>query len=336
MSAERPQDSNSPGSDYAQIVKETVRWTHRIREEKAIGLIYEHYSHNVPVHQTGAESYGRDQVVENTIRTLAAFPDLRLYGDEVIWNDRETGGVFCSHRVNSTGRHLGHGIYGPPTGERVRYREITQRLVRQGRVVEEWIVRDETALLRQLGIDEVGLARTLSHHEAAHGMTPWADSLGEVSRSHGQRPPPTRLEGDPRHPGELPAHLYGLTWNARMLNTAADYYAPGAAIWVPGNRRLAGPDNLIHYVLQLLAAFPDGAMQLEHVTQMGTKTQGDQLAARWMFQGTHTGPGIYGPPTGKRVRLMGISHFQVRRGRIEREYMVWNEFALLKQLHRPA
>ncbi|MDB5046148.1 MAG: hypothetical protein JWQ08_2198, partial [Deinococcus sp.] len=30
-----------------------------------------------------------------------------------------------------------------------------------------------------------------------------------------------------------------------------------------------------------------------------------------------------------------ISHFELQGGKIVREYMVWNEFALLKQLHWP-
>jgi hypothetical protein len=32
---------------------------------------------------------------------------------------------------------------------------------------------------------------------------------------------------------------------------------------------------------------------------------------------------------------MGISHFEVHHGRIQREYMVYDGFALLKQIHWP-
>ena len=70
-----------------------------------------------------------------------------------------------------------------------------------------------------------------------------------------------------------------------------------------------------------------------HTIWNGSEEAGYKIAARWTFQGTHTGLGVYGPPTGKRVRVLGISHFEVRGGVVVREYMVWNEFALLKQLH---
>ncbi|RIH87887.1 ester cyclase [Calidithermus roseus] len=321
--------------DYTDIVDYIVRCTHKIWEEKAIGLIYTHYAHNTPVHLTDAEYYGRDQVVENTVRTLAAFPDLRLFGDEVIWSGNDQEGFHSSHRVTWSAHNLGHSLYGPPTGRRVQRREIAHCFVRHNRILEEWIVRDETALIRQLGFDEVELAKAMAQEEAARGIQLYASGLGEVPRLSGQVHPPLHLEGDPHNPQELPGLLYGLVWNARMLNYLKDYYAPGAVIWVPGNRRLEGHGNITRYVLQLLSAFPDAAMSLDHVAWVGSEAAGYKIAARWSFQGTHRGPGHYGPPTGKRVRVMGISHLEVQGGQIQREYIVFDEFALLKQIHWP-
>lgn len=321
--------------DYTDIVDYIIRCTHKIWEDKAIGLIYTHYAHNTPVHLTDAEYYGRDQVVENTVRTIAAFPDLRLFGDEVIWSGNDKDGFHSSHRVTWGGHNLGHSLYGPPTGKRVNRREIAHCFVRANRIVEEWIVHDETALIRQLEFDEVELAKRLAAEEAARGVPPYASGLGEIHRLNGQLHPPVRLEGDPANPDELPGLLYGLVWNARMLNYIRDYYAPNAVVWVPGNRRLEGHQGLTAYVLQLLGAFPDGAMSLDHTTWVGSQAGGYKLAARWTFQGTHTGQGSYGPPSGKRVRVMGISHFELQGGKIQREYMVWDEFALLKQIHWP-
>lgn len=321
--------------DYTDIVDYIIRCTHKIWEDKAVGLIYTHYAHNTPVHLSDAEYYGRDQVVENTVRTLAAFPDLRLFGDEVIWSGNDRDGFHSSHRVTWSGHNLGHSVYGPPTGRRVQRREIAHCVVRRNRIVEEWIVHDETALIRQLGLDEVELARTLARMEADLGWPGPGVLVSEVPRLPGQGHPSVHQDGDPRDPDALPHLLYGLVWNARMLNYLSEYYAPGAVVWVPGNRRLEGHGDLTAYVLGLLAAFPDGAMGVDHVAWIGSEAQGYKVAARWTFQGTHGGPGPYGPPTGRRVRVLGISHFEVRGGRIEREYMVWDEFALLKQVHWP-
>lgn len=261
-------------SDYTDIVNYIIRCTHKIWEEKAIGLIYTHYAHNTQVHLTDAEYYGRDQVIENTIRTLAAFPDLRLFGDEVIWCGNDQDGFHSSHRVTWSGHNLGHSLYGPPTRKRVSCREIAHCFVRQNRIVEEWIAHDEIALIRQLGFDEVELAKKLAAEEAARGVQPYASVLGEVPRLIGQLHPPVKLEGDPANPDELPRLLYNLVWNARMLNYIRDCYAPNAIIWVPGNRRLEGHLDLIAYILQLLGAFPDGAMSLDHATWVGSEAKG--------------------------------------------------------------
>ncbi len=321
---------------YTDIVDYIIRCTHRIWEDKAIGLIYTHYAHNTPVHLTDAEHYGRDQVVENTVQTLAMFPDLRLFGDEVIWNGNDEDGFHSSHRVTWVGHHTGHGLYGAPTGARVQRREIAHCVVRHNRIVEEWVVHDETALIRQLGLDEVELARAFAQAEAARGVRPYADAGGEVPRRRGQLHPPITLDGDPRDPDVLPHLLFGLIWNARMLNYIGEYYAEGATVCAPGNRRLSGHGDLTAYLLGLLAAFPDAAITVDHVNWVGADDAGFKVAARWTLQGTHTGAGVYGPPSGRRARVIGISHFEVQGGRIQREYMVWDEFALLKQIHWPA
>lgn len=60
-----------------------------------------------------------------------------------------------------------------------------------------------------------------------------------------------------------------------------------------------------------------------------------RAATRWTMQGTHTGPGFYGKPTGKRVNIIGVTHQSIEQGRIKREWTVFDEFALLKQLYAP-
>jgi predicted ester cyclase len=127
--------------------------------------------------------------------------------------------------------------------------------------------------------------------------------------------------------------LYSLIWNARMLDQVKMLYAPNAVMTVPGNRKLEGHDELTRYVLGLLAAFPDCSINLDQVIHTGNNADGFLISARWTFQGTHLGSSVYGTPTDRRVRIIGISHLEVRDGIIQREQMLWDEFALLKQIH---
>jgi predicted ester cyclase len=318
--------------EYVDITDYTLRSSRKIWQDKALGLIYTHYAHNVSVHRSDGEQYGRDAVLEHAVQTLAAIPDLRLTDDEVI-SSGDQNGFLVSHRVTLSGHHFGYSRYGTPNDNPLEYLQISMRLVRENRVCEEWIVTDEIAMIRQLGLDEIALAKSITLEESSRGIQAPVIALGEIVRSSGQYHPPIRLEADPRNPDEFPTLLYGLIWNARMLDQIKMLYAPNAEIIVPGNRKLEGHDDLTRYVLGLLAAFPDCSINLDQVIHTGNETDGFLISTRWTFQGTHLGSSAYGTPSGRRVRIIGISHLDVRDGQIQREQMVWDEFALLKQIH---
>jgi predicted ester cyclase len=332
VAADDAQSMNGFDPEYADIVQYTLRSSQKIWQDKALGLIYTHYAHNAAVHRSDGERYGRDAVLEHTIRTLAAIPDLRLNDDEVI-SSGDQNGFLVSHLVRVSGHHFGYSHYGTPNEYPLEYLQISMRLVRENRVFEEWVVTDEIALIRQLGLDEVALAKSIRLEESNQGLQTPVIGLSEIVRSSGQTHPPIRLEGNPRDPDELPGLLYGLIWNARMLDQIKILYASSAEIRVPGNRKLEGHDDLTRYVLGLLAAFPDCCINLDQIVHNGNESGGFLISARWTFQGTHLGSSAYGTPTGRRVRIIGISHLEVRDGTVQREQMVWDEFALLKQIH---
>ncbi|MFC3833551.1 MULTISPECIES: ester cyclase [Deinococcus] len=331
MTPRRPPPTSSPDAPAADPGGDVVALARRIREDRALGEIYTHYVHTAVLHSADGDHHGREGIVRHALRTLAAVPDVRLHGDELVCG-AAPGGMHTSHRVLVSGHHLGPAAFGPPTGRRVHWREITQRTVVGGRVVEEWRVHDDLAVVRQLGLDAWALARTAAHAEAAAGPAAPAPGVGEVVRGRGQAAPPT-APGVPAEARDLPAVLAQDVWNARRLDLVRTVYAPDAVVRVPGGR-LGGPDGVARHVLAWLAAFPDGAMHVDHV--LAAPGPAATVAVRWTFQGTHTGDGRYGPPTGRRVRVPGISHLRVAAGRVQREDTVWNDFALLTQLCRPA
>ena len=63
---------------FIDIVDYILRITHRIWEEKDIGLIYRTYRHNSKVVDDSGLQYGRDKIVADTVHTINAFPDVRL------------------------------------------------------------------------------------------------------------------------------------------------------------------------------------------------------------------------------------------------------------------
>jgi predicted ester cyclase len=319
---------------FRDIVDYIVKITHEIWEERGIGRLYEYYGTNMRIHTSSGDIYTRDKVIENTIQALAAYPDRRLYTDEVIWSGNDKDGYYTSHRLTHEGHNWGHTRYGPPTGKRVSYRAIADCVVQAGVIVEEWLVRDELSLLYQLGYDIHEMARTIAQQEddAARLVTVPAES----DRLRGQLPP----QPLPAAPAEFDiAHFVKRAihevWNWRLLNKVDAYYSPQYICESASGRRLYGRNQFTTYVLSLLSPFPDLAVSVDHFCALPDGPDRYRTATRWTMQGSHTGPGLYGPPTGQPVRIMGISHHLVENGKFVQEWTLFDEFALLKQLYRP-
>ncbi len=322
--------------DYVDIVHYIVRCTHDIWEGGDVGLIYSHYSHNARVHTPEGMIYGRDKVAENTLQNRAAFPNLRAFADDVIWSGDEETGFYSSHRVYDIAQHTGHSVYGPPTGRWMRHYTIADCLVLENRIVEEWLVSDNLAIMQGLGLDPHAYARRLAERDADAGFAP-RDSFGDVDHHRGQEPPP--LEPDELgtvEPETLMRRSLHEIWNWRMLGQLEHYYAPNLVCYTTGNRILYGRGDYRHNLLALLAALPDALLLVDHAASVPNGETGYRVAVRWTLLGTHTGPGWYGAPTGKRVRLMGVTHSEIRDNRVVREWLMYDEIALLKQLEWPS
>ncbi|UQN08316.1 ester cyclase [Deinococcus sp. QL22] len=147
----RRQPMHGFDADYVDIVDYIVRCTHKIWEEKAIGLIDTHYAHNILVHTgNGGTMYGQEAVVAHTLQRISGLADRRLYADDLIWSGNETDSFYTSHRLYTVGRHTRHTALGPPTGRRFLLIGMSHHTIQGGQIVKEWTVFDESELLKQL------------------------------------------------------------------------------------------------------------------------------------------------------------------------------------------
>lgn len=334
---EKRQGMQGFDDDYVDIVDYIIRCTHKIWEERNVGLIYSHYAHNVLIHTTDGITYGRDKVIADSIKTMAAFPDVRLFGDDVIWSGNDREGFHSSHRIMWVAHNTGYSLYGPPTGRRVTRYGIAHCFVKENRVVEEWIARDELALIRQLGFNEFELARKVVERDYAAGVkSPVPIGTGEVDRVLGQTTPQAIPEKSASFdPENFVQRFIQEVWNWRMFGKLNEYFVSNYMGRVPTNRELYGLGDLSAFITQMIAAFPDARMMVDHICSLGDEQGGYRVAVRWTMQGTHMGPGYLGEPQGKRVKLMGISHYLIKNDRILREWTTYDEFALLKQILWP-
>jgi predicted ester cyclase len=315
---------------YTDIVDYIIRITHKIWEEKAVGYIYDTYQHNCVVHTSGGDVHGRDATVASTLQTLAAFPDRRLYGDDVIWSGDEDQGFHTSHLITSVAHNTGYSSYGPPTGRRVVWRAIANCVAKENMIFEEWLLRDETSLIRQLGYDVYDVAAR--QVRAAPAVSP--DITGEIGRTLGQLPPSVM---PPNTTGvfdveDFVRRSYHEIWNWRLLNKIREHYAPSHVCYMVGGRKFQGLAEYTAFVLAMFGMFPDAGVTVDQVYWNGNETAGYRVAVRWTLSGIHTGYGGYGDPSGARIQIMGLSQHHIKQGQFVQEYTLFDEMGLIKQI----
>ena len=125
--------------------------TKEIWEDRGVAVLERAYAPDIVVRSAGGISVGNAVVINDTLAKMAAFPDLQIFGDDVIWCGDEAGHLLSSHRSMITGTHTGHGFFGPPTGRRYAVRCIADCAARDEVIDDEWLVYDNGGIVRQLG-----------------------------------------------------------------------------------------------------------------------------------------------------------------------------------------
>ncbi len=124
----------------------------------------------------------------------------------------------------------------------------------------------------------------------------------------------------------LVRRMYEEAWNQGRLDVldeicAPDYYGTGPY----GDER--GPEGVKRGVANRRKAFPDIRATIEDIL-----AEGDRVACRITFSGTHRGEFRGIAPTGRRVLWTGIWIYRVADGKLVERWHNWDLMGLLKQL----
>lgn len=320
---------------YTDIVDYIVRCTHLIWDEREIGLIYSHYTHNCVLYGTMGTIYDRESVVRDTIQRLVSLPERRGMATQVLWNGDDQKGFYTSHLVTGSGRHTQFGHYGPPTGRTFVSRTIADCMIYRNRIYREWVVADNMAIIKQLGLDPHPIAEGTAKGLFDKGLV--AIDIGENRRLLGQLPPEEEADTSIAN-NELEADT--LRWlhevfNKRMFGHIKKVYAPNAQYHGPKMAELYGPAAVLHQHLGLVGSIPDATYMPQHICSTPCEEGGVKVAVRWVIDGHHLGYGVLselGAPTGHRLQVMGMTHYHYKDGRIVDEWNVYDELSLLMQI----
>jgi predicted ester cyclase len=328
--AGRTQPMNGFEDQFVDIVDYIVRITDEIWMDRAIGRIYDTYDASCTIYSSYGVVRSVEEVIAGTITTLNAFPDGEIHHLNVAWSGDEEAGFYTSHLGHSRSTNAGRTNFGPATGKRVSIRFAADCISKDNRIHTEWLVRDNGALVRQLGFDIHDTARKLA-------KSPGLESF-VVS-------PETRLKGQqPRTSLDLPndsldgwaRHMFHNLWNLKRLDWLGRYYAADAVVHGGGGRVAQGLRNVGALIIHVQAAIPDGIMRVEHVCH-SEEADGVIVAVRWVYEGTTQPGGVLGEcPSGKPVFMMGVSHLRFAGGQIVEEWMIFDELGVLAQAYRNA
>ncbi len=120
-------------------------------------------------------------------------------------------------------------------------------------------------------------------------------------------------------------------FNAHDLEAVAREAAPDIVATAPGGVKLHGPQAVKEYNQTFLTAFPDARIDAKKLI-----VQGRTVVVEGTFNGTHTGtlktPMGDVPATGRKVNGEFIQIFEIDRGLVKRNHLMYDQVDLMTQL----
>ena len=296
--------------------------TKEIWEDRGVGVrMKDYYAPEVVVRTPLGVSLGEPAMTATTMATLVEFPDRVILGEDVIWSGTPEDGMLSSHRILSTATHSGPGPFGPPTGHRVTYRVIADCFAKDNQISDEWLVRDNGAILRQIGQSPEDWARArVETGQSGTPLTPDTDTAGPYSGA-----------GNDHELGSTLAECLQRLMAAEfsLIPTAWDR---ACHLEYPGGQTHHGHAAADAFWLGLRSAFPSATFTVHHMIGREDPQMPPRAAVRWSLTGAHDGWGPFGRPTGAKVHVMGLTHAEFGPWGLRREYTIYDETAIWTQI----
>jgi predicted ester cyclase len=299
--------------------------TKEIWEDRGLATLHDYYAPDIPVRSPGGFVKGNQGVIAATMATLAEFPDRTLYGEDVIWSGTPEDGMLSSHRLHSTATHTGDGVYGKATGKRLSYRIIADCHAINNQINDEWLIRDQGAIVRQMGWDPADYARDSITREggAEVCIKPFTPAIDEAG--------PYLGKGNDNEWGQKYADILTRIMGADLAVIPAEYDRACQLEYAGGRSGISHGDE-DKFWTSLRSSFPNATFTIEHQIGRDDPMMPPRAAIRWALHGKHEGWGAFGQPTGAEVYIMGASHAEFGPWGLRREYTLFDETSVWKQI----
>lgn len=297
--------------------------TEEIWENKQINSIYDYYDENVIVRSPRKTTYKCSDVIDSTKDTLNQFPNRQLIGEDVIWSGDNKNGILSSHRILSTATHKGNGFFGKSTGKNIFYRVIADCFIIDNVVVEEWIVRDESAILNQLGFTakkfvDMKIKEKFFNKRCLNSISN-AFEVKNLITNNSNEFTKTYI-----------SHFKKLI--DKDFNLIKKHYERSAQTFWPGNKINYSYEQIKKIWSDFLSSFENLELIIHFFSGITEPMLSPRVAIRWTINGKHMNKGCYGSPSQKNIEIAGISHVEFGKTGIIREYVIFDEISIWKQI----
>ncbi|MCP4047840.1 MAG: ester cyclase [Gammaproteobacteria bacterium] len=330
--AEPSQESNPEQTQSAaysaedDLVDFILGITFEIWEQGQVEFIHDYYGKEVEVYSLDGMTNGATRMVENTYKTLDSYPDRLLLADDVITTGTTRQG-FSSHRLVSPMTNKGDTVFGPATGQYIYAMNIADCEVNDGLITREWLVRDNLAVVRQLGFEPLECAKTIAGHFDQKQST-WLAS--EFKRT-GSNQPSSFMTDETSELYAFAGKILGQCWQGGDMAALNQFYAPYCVLHRAPLQRYSGREATLDHYGDWRRALPNAELSIDHVCSQPFDTNSQRIAVRWSVAAHHQGELAGQPGTGKPVYIMGVTHWHLVEGRIAAEWTIFDELAVLAQ-----
>ena len=294
-------------------------------EENGVEKLHEYYASDVVMRTPSSIIIGNEGVIAATEATLLEFPDRKLIGEDVIWSGSPEEGMLSSHRIISTATHLGDGQFGKATGKKLTYRVIADCHAINNQINDEWLTRDRGSMVLQMGWTPENFARQEIDREGCPDkcVRPFSPSIDQ--------PGPYNGKGNKNEWGEKYSDILNRIMNSDTSIIRKEYDR-ACQLEYPSGVTGHSYANAEAFWMGLRSSFPSASFVIEHQIGRADSMMPPRAAVRWTLKGKHDGLGLFGEPSGAELYLMGISHAEFGPWGLRREYVVFDETAIWKQI----
>jgi predicted ester cyclase len=299
--------------------------TKEIWEDRGLHTLHDYYAPDIIVRSPTSVVIGNTAVISATMATLAEFPDRALLGQDVIWSGTPETGMLSSHRLISTATHLGDGAYGAATGKKLVYRIIADCHAINNQINDEWLIRDQGAIVRQMGWTVTDYVREMIRRvggpeKVTPPLSPKTDRQG-----------PYTGRGNDNPWGAKYADILTRIMHAEFSAVPAEYDR-ACQLELPGGVTGHSHGDADRFWMALRSAFPDAVFKIDHVIGREDPMMPPRAALRWSLHGKHSGWGAFGAPTNAEVYVLGLSHAEFGPWGLRREFVLFDETAIWTQI----